>query len=214
MRAAIIVPIRTCTVTCCSTGNQKEYYGRPTQGRSIGRGKRSHGNFSGKKKLTAEEKKRAKEREKRRKARAKEAEKKNAKRQKERNKRTGGNKNRRNVWLLIVATLLVIGSVFMFTPPNEKINQGLDIQGGLSVVLSAKSTDGQAGHQGGHGEVPRHHRSRVLTRSGASEATVQVQGNDQILVQIPGLSDPEKALATIGKTGKLEFARARFVHRP
>ncbi|MFR2918404.1 MAG: hypothetical protein ACLTCF_05940, partial [Eggerthellaceae bacterium] len=84
------------------------------------------------KKLTAEEKQRAKEREKRRKARAKEAQKKNSQRQKERNKRTGGNKNRRNVWLLIAATILVIGSVFMFTPPSEKINQGLDIQGGLS----------------------------------------------------------------------------------
>ncbi len=160
-----------------------------------------------KKKLTAEEKKRAKEREKRRKTRAKEAEKKNAKRQKERNKRTGGNKNRRNVWLLIVATLLVIGSVFMFTPPNEKINQGLDIQGGLSVVLSAQSTDGQ--------DITKEdmEKSRAIIESrvnalGASEATVQVQGNDQILVQIPGLSDPEKALSTIGKTGKLEFARA------
>lgn len=160
-----------------------------------------------KKKLTAEEKKRAKEREKRRRARAKEAEKKNAKRQKERNKRTGGNKNRRNVWLLVVATLLVIASVFMFTPPNEKINQGLDIQGGLSVVLSAQSTDGQ--------EVTKEdmEKSRAIIESrvnalGASEATVQVQGNDQILVQIPGLSDPETALSTIGKTGKLEFARA------
>lgn len=160
-----------------------------------------------KKKLTAEEKKRAKEREKRRKARAKEVEKKNAKRQKERNKRTGGNKNRRNVWLLVAATLLVIGSVFMFTPPNEKINQGLDIQGGLSVVLSAQSTDGE--------EITKEdmEKSRAIIESrvnalGASEATVQIQGNDQILVQIPGLSDPETALATIGKTGKLEFARA------
>lgn len=56
-------------------------------------------------------------------------------------------------------------------------------------------------------------KSRAIIESrvnalGASEATVQVQGNDQILVQIPGLSDPETALATIGKTGKLEFARA------
>lgn len=166
-----------------------------------------------KKKLTAEEKKRAKEREKRRKARAKEVEKKNAKRQKERNKRTGGNKNRRNVWLLVAATLLVIGSVFMFTPPNEKINQGLDIQGGLSVVLSAQSTDGE--------EITKEdmEKSRAIIESrvnalGASEATVQVQGNDQILVQIPGLSDPETALSTIGKTGKLEFARADSFTEP
>ena len=36
---------------------------------------------------------------------------------------------------------------------------------------------------------------------------VQVQGTDQILVQIPGLTNTEDALNTIGKTGKLEFAR-------
>lgn len=115
--------------------------------------------------------------------------------------------DRRNIWLLILTTLLVIGSVFMFTPPQEKINQGLDIQGGLSVVLSAKSTDGQ--------EVTNEEmeKSRAIIESrvnalGASEATVQVQGTNQILVQIPGLSDTETALATIGKTGKLEFARA------
>ncbi len=51
--------------------------------------------------------------------------------------------DRRNVWLLILTTLLIVVSVVLFTPPNEKINQGLDIQGGLSVVLTAKSTDGQ-----------------------------------------------------------------------
>ncbi len=121
-------------------------------------------------------------------------------------KKKGGNVNRRNVWLLVLTTILVIGSVVMFTPPQEKINQGLDIQGGLSVVLQAKSTDG--------GDVSSEdmEKSRSIIESrvnalGASEAVVQLQGNDQILVQIPGLSDTETALSTIGKTGKLEFAR-------
>ena len=124
-------------------------------------------------------------------------------------KRKGGprNKDRRNVWLLVLTTMLVLGSVFMFTPPNEKINQGLDIQGGLSVVLSAQSTTGEEVSQ----EDMEKSRSIIESRVnalGASEATVQVQGSNQILVQIPGLSDTQTALATIGKTGKLEFARA------
>ena len=55
-------------------------------------------------------------------------------------------------------------------------------------------------------------KSRAIIESrvnalGASEAVVQVQGTDQILVQIPGLTNTEDALNTIGKTGKLEFAR-------
>lgn len=125
---------------------------------------------------------------------------------KKRKKRAGG-KERRNIWLLVFTTVLVVASVVMFTPPSEKINQGLDIQGGLSVVLSAQSTDGE--------EVTAEdmEKSRAIIESrvnalGASEATVQVQGTNQILVQIPGLSDTETALQTIGKTGKLEFARA------
>lgn len=116
------------------------------------------------------------------------------------------NSDRRNIWLMILTTLLVVGSVFMFMPPTEKINQGLDIQGGLSVVLTAKNIDG--------GEVTAEEMeaSRDIIESrvnalGASETVVQVQGTDQILVQIPGLSDTEEALNTIGKTGQLEFAR-------
>lgn len=121
-------------------------------------------------------------------------------------RKTSQHVNRRNVWLLVVTTLLVIGSVFMFTPPQEKINQGLDIQGGLSVVLTAKGEDGAAV------SAEDMEKSRAIIESrvnslGASEATVALQGTDQVLVQIPGLSDTEEALATIGKTGKLEFAR-------
>ncbi|MBX9035179.1 protein translocase subunit SecD [Gordonibacter massiliensis (ex Traore et al. 2017)] len=121
-------------------------------------------------------------------------------------KKPGRTTDRRNVWLLIVTTLLVVGSIFMFAPPQEKINQGLDIQGGLSVVLTAKGADGAAV------SADDMEKSRAIIESrvnalGASEAVVQVQGNDQILVQIPGLTNTEDALNTIGKTGKLEFAR-------
>ena len=117
------------------------------------------------------------------------------------NNKKVSNKNRRNVWLLILTTILVVVSVVLFTPPSQKINQGLDIQGGLSVVLTAHSNDGQP-------ITPEDmEKSRAIIENrvnalGASEAVVQVQGNDQILVQIPGLSDTEEALATIGKTGQ------------
>ncbi len=116
------------------------------------------------------------------------------------------NADRRNIWLLVLSALLIIGSIVLFTPPNEKINQGLDIQGGLSVVLTAHSNDGEP-------VTPEDmEASRAIIESrvnmlGASEATVQEQGSDQILVQIPGLSDTEEALNTIGRTGSLVFTR-------
>ncbi|MBR5260076.1 MAG: protein translocase subunit SecD [Eggerthellaceae bacterium] len=125
---------------------------------------------------------------------------------KKKNVPTTQTSNRRNVWLLVLTTLLVAVSVVLFTPPSEKINQGLDIQGGLSVVLSAETEDGA---------VPSSEdmeKSRAIIENrvnalGASEAVVQLQGDNQILVQIPGLSDTQEALDTIGKTGQLVFAR-------
>lgn len=117
-----------------------------------------------------------------------------------------GSSDRRNVWLLVLATILVVASVALFCPPQKTINQGLDIQGGLSVVLTAEGEDGS--------EVSAEdmEKSRAIIESrvnalGASESVVQVQGSNQILVQIPGLTDADKALEAIGRTGKLEFAR-------
>lgn len=112
----------------------------------------------------------------------------------------------RRIWALAVTALLVVGSLFVAFPPQDKIHQGLDIEGGLSVVLSAKAEDGQRVTP----EDMEKAKSIIETRVnalGASEASVQIQGDNQILVQIPGLSDSSAALDTIGKTGVLEFAR-------
>ena len=94
-------------------------------------------------------------------------------------RKTSQHVNRRNVWLIVATALLVLGSVFMFTPPQEKINQGLDIQGGLSVVLTAKGDDGATV------SAEDMEKSRAVIESrvnslGASEATVALQGSDQI----------------------------------
>lgn len=115
-------------------------------------------------------------------------------------------KDRRNIWLLIISILLILGSIVLFTPPQDKITQGLDIRGGLSVVLSANPDEGQEVTPEDMEQARTIIENRV-NALGASEATVQVQGTDQILVQIPGLEDAEQALETIGSTGQLAFAR-------
>ena len=121
-------------------------------------------------------------------------------------KKTKSGAARRNVWLLMLTTLLLVASAVMFVPPQDKIHQGLDIRGGLSVVLTAKSTDGQP-ITAEDMEASRAIIESRVNALGASEATVQEQGTDQILVQIPGLSNTEEALATIGRTGSLVFTR-------
>lgn len=113
-------------------------------------------------------------------------------------------RNRRHVSLLIVLAILLVGSVIMFWPPASSIKQGLDIQGGLSVVMSASKTDGSAVTSEDIDKSVSIIESRV-NKLGASEATVQKQGSNQILIQIPGIDDPELALQTIGQTGFLEF---------
>ncbi|MEE8187946.1 MAG: protein translocase subunit SecD [Kiloniellales bacterium] len=49
---------------------------------------------------------------------------------------------------------------------------------------------------------------RRVDETGVREATIQRQGNERILVQVPGISDPERLKKLLGKTAKLTF---RFV---
>ena len=95
-------------------------------------------------------------------------------------KKASAGTDRRNIWLLVITTVLVIVSIALFMPPQEKINQGLDIQGGLSVVLTATSTDGDAITD----EDMETSRAIVESRVnalGASEAVVQVQGTNLLI---------------------------------
>ena len=106
-----------------------------------------------------------------------------------------------NVLSLALMAVLVLGSVWAFWPPATKIKQGLDIQGGLSVILTADAKN-----------VDNTTMDRALlimnkrvNGLGVSEATVQKQGTNAILVQLPGVRDPQAALKAIGNTGQLEF---------
>jgi SecD/SecF fusion protein len=111
---------------------------------------------------------------------------------------------RPHVTLLVLLAVLLVGSVLMFWPPQERVRQGLDVQGGLSVVLQAVKPDGSSVTAE---EITA--ASQIVERRvnllGASEASVQVQGDTQLLVQMPGVVDQTQALNTIGSTGVLEF---------
>ena len=81
------------------------------------------------------------------------------------------------------------------------ITYGLDLRGGLSVVLEPK-----AGQQANHGSLTTALeiiRNRV-DALGVAEPDISLQGNN-ILIQLPGVRDPAAALKLIGTTAKLEF---------
>ena len=113
---------------------------------------------------------------------------------------------RRYVSTLVVTAVLCVACAFCFTPLGERITTGLDIQGGVSVILTASKPDGSAPSADEMNTAKTIVEKRVNTL-GASEATVQIQGANSILVQIPGATDADSAVQTIGQTGHLEFVR-------
>ena len=117
---------------------------------------------------------------------------------------------RNHVALLVLLALLIVGSFLLFTPPGEKIRQGLDIQGGLSVVMEAKHVDG-SDPSPEEMAIARQIVERRVNLLGASETSVQVQGTNQLMVQIPGLVNQTQAISTIGQTGVLEFVNVADV---
>ena len=110
----------------------------------------------------------------------------------------------RNYLYLAIIAVLVIGSWVMFTPLGTKIKQGLDIQGGISVILTAQPQPGQELTVDDLDRAELIIRNRV-DKLGASETSIQRQGKDSLLVQIPGLKNRDEALKIINSTGLLEF---------
>lgn len=107
----------------------------------------------------------------------------------------------KNYLFLAGIVLLLILSVWSFMPVQTTIRQGLDLQGGLSVILTADKA-----------KATEEAMTRALTiinnrvnGLGVSEATVQREGQNSILVQLPGVRDQKAALDALGSTGQLEF---------
>lgn len=109
-----------------------------------------------------------------------------------------------NALLLALAGILLVGSLALLWPPQKTITQGLDLQGGLSVILTAQETSQTAVTESAMDRAELIVRNRV-DGLGVKEASIQRQGSDSILVQIPGIKDAEQALQVLGSTGQLEF---------
>jgi SecD/SecF fusion protein len=103
------------------------------------------------------------------------------------------------VALVGVALLAVPGS-----PLHKKPTLGLDLQGGLEVVLKAKPDKGQTFSESDLDRSVEIMRSRV-DKIGVSEPEIRKQGKDQIVIELPGVHNQERAAALIGKTAKLEL---------
>jgi SecD/SecF fusion protein len=98
-----------------------------------------------------------------------------------------------------VALLAIPGS-----PAHRKPTLGLDLRGGLEVVLKAVPEKGQQVTADGMNLAENIMRNRV-DKLGVSEPEVRRQGSDQIVMELAGVKDPAVAAKIIGKTASLEF---------
>src|SRR5215203_1062057 len=116
--------------------------------------------------------------------------------------------SRRNnlIVLALVVVLLGVAAYFIFInePVTKSTQLGLDLQGGVSAQLQGSQTGG--------GKVTREEIQQAadlirqrIDRLGVADPDVRVQSEDQIVVQIPGVKNPEEVIRIIGSTAQLGF---------
>ena len=108
--------------------------------------------------------------------------------------------------LKLLAAVVIIVAVFtvFVSPLAQSIRQGLDLQGGTHVVLEAEDTPEAIVNEDAMERVVRIMEKRVH-ELGLAEPIVQRQGQRRIIVELPGIKDPDRAIQVIGKTAMLEF---------
>ena len=121
--------------------------------------------------------------------------------------------------LILIAVIVAISAWIDFsselTIPNPFTDQtlwrrdvtprlGLDLRGGLQVVLEADLPEGTSitADQMETARLILENRTNAL---GVNESVLQVAGSNRIVGEFPGVSDPDQVKATLGQTGRLEF---------
>jgi protein-export membrane protein SecD/preprotein translocase SecF subunit len=106
---------------------------------------------------------------------------------------------------------LVIAAVwFDLNPQVSPIREGLDLRGGMRVILEPDRDEIQKrklqvtldAHTMG---LVREIMEKRVNEFGLSGATVQIKGENQIVATLPGARKPEEALAQLQKVAQLEF---------
>ena len=106
--------------------------------------------------------------------------------------------------LLVCLTVIVALFIVFIRPLAHSIRQGLDLQGGTHVVLEAEDTDIAKVDEDAMQRVVSIMEKRI-NELGLTEPIIQREGERRVIIELPGIKDPDKAISTIGKTAMLEF---------
>jgi SecD/SecF fusion protein len=116
--------------------------------------------------------------------------------------------NRRSHLILVGLILAALVGVALLaipsSPAHKKTTLGLDLQGGLEVVLKAVPPPGKTCDSACMDRSVSIMRSRI-DKLGVSEPEIRKQGKDQIVIQLAGVHDVNKAAQIIGTTAQLQF---------
>ena len=116
----------------------------------------------------------------------------------------------RNDWIRFGTVIVVLfGSIFLlrpFWPLKDVVSLGLDLQGGVRMVLQAQGIEQMpADKQRATMDQIIEILTNRVDQYGLSNAEIKRLGTDRILVNLPGTQDPEEARRLIGQTALLEF---------
>lgn len=106
-------------------------------------------------------------------------------------------------WWRLFFTVVVIAAAGYVVAQNP-LRLGLDLQGGTQVVLEAEDTADVTVDAEVTARTLEVLRRRV-DALGVTEPTLQVSGDRRIIVELPGVDDPDEALEAIGRTAQLTF---------
>jgi len=106
---------------------------------------------------------------------------------------------------IALALGVLIFALVGMLPLKEKINLGLDLQGGMHLLLKVDTSKlPEEAKEDAPAKALEIIRNRI-DEFGVKELSVYRQGIDEIVVQLPGVTDRERARELIGKTALLEF---------
>jgi preprotein translocase subunit SecD len=111
--------------------------------------------------------------------------------------------------MLGLILVLAVGSGYIVLNNSNKwpfeFKRGLDIQGGMHLVLQAKPTDKVKEITPGVMSAAIAVVRNRVDGLGVSEPLIQPKGDDQLIVDMPGIKDKDEALRIIGTTAVLTF---------
>jgi preprotein translocase subunit SecD len=109
----------------------------------------------------------------------------------------------------LIALILILAIAAIAVLVTVPIQLGLDLRGGSQLTLQVKTTEAVPTITPDKLESVQSVIENRVNGLGVSEAQVQTAGQDQLIIQLPGVSDPAQAERVLGGTAQLDFREQR-----